>query len=207
MTLAMEGFDVDLIPYGQTVGPADLKGVELVVALPVVDYPSPESEADLYDESWTSEEIAALEAYVSDGGLLVLTNSAHRLKLGGRVLEANEDWGDQNDLASPFGIAYLPGTLRGEQATVQATHPLVEGVATLSLLEGNGVRMALAPDAGQTDSSILAHASGEPALVLVNAGPAGGQVLGLSDLGLLAADWGRSDQAVFWRNLARYAAR
>jgi hypothetical protein len=104
MALAMEGFDVDLIPYGQPVGPADLKGAELVVALPVVDYPSPESEPTLYDESWTPEEIAALEAYVSDGGLLVLTNSAHRLKLGGRAWEANEDWSDMNDLASLFGV-------------------------------------------------------------------------------------------------------
>jgi len=38
MALAWEGFDVDIIPYGQEIGPADLEDVSLVVALPVIDY-------------------------------------------------------------------------------------------------------------------------------------------------------------------------
>ena len=38
--LAMEGFDVDLIPYGQAVTAADLEDADLVVVLPVLDFPT-----------------------------------------------------------------------------------------------------------------------------------------------------------------------
>jgi hypothetical protein len=42
MALAWEGFDVDMIPYGQALTPDDLVDADLVVALPVHDYPSPD---------------------------------------------------------------------------------------------------------------------------------------------------------------------
>ena len=63
---------MDLIPYGQAVTAADLGSTDLVVALPVADYPSTEGDSAQDDEAWSQGEIAALEAYVTNGGLLVL---------------------------------------------------------------------------------------------------------------------------------------
>jgi hypothetical protein len=202
MALAMEGFDVDLIPYGQAVTPADLEGVDLVVALPVLDYPSPEADAALYDEAWKQEEIAALEAYVDGGGLLVLTNSAHRLKYSYQGLDPNEDWIDANDLATRFGVVFLAGTLQGSVAQTEGEHPLVAGVKTLALGGGNGVPFQVADKAR---NQVLARAGGEVVMSLLDYGQAGGQVLVLADVGLLAAGRTEPRNLPFWQNLARYA--
>jgi hypothetical protein len=178
MALAWEGFDVDLIPYGQAVTPADLEDTTLVVVLPVVDYPSPDGDPTLYDDEWDREEIAALEAYVAGGGLLVLSNSAHRLKYANSVLDPNEDWRDANPLATRFGVSYHDGTLSDTQAEITGDSPLVEGIETLELAAGNGVPFSL---------------TGGQVLVLV-----------LTDVGLLGAGEGEPVNLPFWRNLAQY---
>ncbi len=197
MTLSMEGFDVDMIPYGQAVVAADLADADLVVALPIVDYPSPEGDATLYDEAWTTPEISALESYAEQGGLLVLTTSAHRLKYGNSLLDPNEDWPDVNDLAERFGVTYVDGTFSSTQAWTEGNHPLVDGVNVLELAGGNGVPFSL------TDGDVLARADGEAAVALVQYGQ--GQVLVLADVGILGATWGPPANVDFWRNLARYA--
>ncbi len=201
MTWAMEGFDVDLIPYGQPVTPADLENADFVVALPVLDYPTSESGLDQYDEAWTQEEIDALEAYVAEGGMLVLTNSLHRLKYGTAVLDANEDWQDANALASEFGVVYEEGTLSEVQAPVQSDHPLLAGVDYLELGEDNGVPFGLSGE----DWQVLASAGGSPAVALGAYGSAGGQVLVLADVAMLSAGWTEIPNMPFWRNLANYA--
>jgi hypothetical protein len=203
MALAMQGFDVDLVPYGQLLTAADLAGADLVVALPVVDYPALDTGLEQYDEAWTAKEVDLLEAYVAEGGLLVLTNSSHRLKYGSRMEDANEDVLDANALASRFGLAYTRQGLDGDQATVEGQHPLVEGLTGLTLLDQNGVRFeAIAGEA----ATVLARVGGEPAVVLVDHGAAGGQVLALSDVGFLASGWEEPENLPFWRNLARYAS-
>jgi hypothetical protein len=199
MALAMAGFDVDLIPYGQPVTPADLEGTDLVIALPVVDYPSPDGDPSVYDDAWSTEEIAALEAYVADGGLLVLANSANRLKYGNAVLDPNEDWPDVNALAVRFGLTYLDGALVGPNAHPEGEHPLMRGVASLQMAEENAIPFSL------TGGQVLAWAGGELAVALVDHGPAGGQVLALADVGLLGATWGPPANLTFWQNLAQYA--
>jgi hypothetical protein len=203
MALALESFDVDLIPYGQPVTPADLADTDMVIVLPVVDYPSPEGDPDLYDEAWSEQEIAALEAYVARGGLLVLTNSAHRLKYNNRVLDANEDWSDANALAARFGISFHEGALSSTRAQTVGAHPLVEGLSSLELAEANGVPFSL------TAGQVLAQAGGEPAVALVEYGERAGQVLVLADVGILGAGWldagwGGPANLTFWQNLARY---
>jgi len=199
MALAWEGFDVDLIPYGQAVTSADLEETDLVVVLPVVDYPSPEGDPDLYDEAWSEEEIAALEAYVVGGRLLVLTNSAHRLKYNNSAMDPSEDWSDANDLAAGFGITYENRTLSSTEAQTGGESPLVEGIEALELARGNGVPFSLAR--GQ----VLAQADGELAVALVDHGQGGGQVLVLADVGMLGHHGGEPTNLSFWRNLARYA--
>ena len=202
MALAMEGFDVDLIPYGQAVTPADLEDTDLVVVLPVLDYPTAGSDLDLYDEAWTEEEIDALRAYAAGGGLLVITNSRHRLKYGTTGLDPNEDWADANALASEFGITYLEGVVRGDQAETEGDHPLVQGSRRLELGRDNGVPFDLSEN---MKGQVLASAGGGPALALVEVGEAGGQILALADVALLSAGWSEPQNLTFWQNLARFA--
>jgi hypothetical protein len=199
--LAWEGFDVDVIPYGQALSAADLAEVDLVVALPVIDYPSVEGDLTQYDEQWQEEEIELLVSYVEGGGFLILTNSANRLFLG-RVVEANEDWDDANALAARFGISFGSEPFRTIRAFVEGTHPLTADVFDLVLASDNGLPLTLQGGAG------LAEAQGQAAVGLVDYGAAGGQVLALSDLGMLDLynpREGERDNLIFLRNLAAYA--
>jgi hypothetical protein len=202
MTLAMAGFDVDLIPYGQPVTTADLEGASLVVALPVLDYPTAGGDLDLYDEAWTQAEIGALEGYAAAGGLLLLTNSRHRLKYGTIGLDPNEDWEDVNALASRFGVTYQAGALAGPGVRTDVDHPLLAGVTALELGEGNGVPFQVDDEAG---GQPLAWAGADPAAVLLPYGSAGGEVLILADVASLSAGWTDPQNIQFWRNLATYA--
>lgn len=201
MALSLDGYDVDLVPYGREVTAADLEGAALVVALPVVDLVPPADDAGAYDEAWTAPEIDVLEQYVASGGLLVLTNSANRIKYYNRVLDPNEDAGDANALAARFGVAYGQGVLSGGQATVAAGSPLTEGLAEgLSLAAGNGLVVQV------MEGRVLAQAGGQAAVALVPYGRAGGEVLVLADLGLLGTNGGsRLENLRFWQNLAEYA--
>jgi pimeloyl-ACP methyl ester carboxylesterase len=198
--LAWEGFDVDVLPYGWAVTPDELADADLVILLPLIDYPGPGSDM-LYDEAWMDEEIGALVTYVDQGGMLVLTNSAHRLHLFGRVFDGNEDALDVNALSEHFGIAFEGGTLSGSSARILQQHPLVEGQSNLALIDANGVPFTM------RTGEVLAEVDGRPAIGLVKYGQAGGQVLVLSDVGMLglAGSEPETDNLAFLGNLARYA--
>ena len=199
-TLALAGFDVDLVPYGQAVTAADLEGAALVFVPAVVDFPSQRGDLSVYDEAWSEGEIQALEDYVATGGLLVLANSAHRLKFGSSMVDANEDWRSLNALSERFGISYRFGTVYEKVFWVEkGSHPLVDGVSLLELLPGNSVPIRL--DVGQ----VLGWAEGRIVIGLVDYGDAGGQVLALADAGLLGNDGGTPRSLKLWQNLARYA--
>jgi hypothetical protein len=199
--LAWGGFDVDVIPYGQSPTSDDLTDADLVLVLPVIDYPSADGDLSLYDEEWRADEIDLLVTYVEQGGLLVLTNSAKRLFFG-QVSDANEDWEKVNALAAPFGISYERAPFSSTAAHVTSAHPLTENLSVLRLVANNGLPISL--QAGET----LAEVGGQAALGLVDYGGAGGQVLILSDLGSLDLYDFRHheiDNLAFLRNLARYA--
>jgi hypothetical protein len=198
MAFAMEGCDVDTVPYGQPVTAADLADADMVVVLPVHDYPSPAVDVSLYDEAWRSDEIDVLESYVRGGGTMVLTNSANRLKYLNRAYEQNEDLQDQNALASRFGITYYPRTLDGTVAEPVGSHPLMAGVDQLELVADNAVRFSTS--SGQP----IARASGAAAIAVVPVDS--GEVIVLADLGLLGARGdGPPVNLRFWQNLARRA--
>ncbi len=199
MALAWEGFDVDVVPYGQALGPADIADADLVVALPVLDFPNQTTGFEAYDEQWSATEIDALTDYVRLGGLLVLPNSAHRLVSGATPYDANEDWPDVNDLATAFGVTFVDRRLAGTSATVVANHALTQGVGTLTLASANGVAFQ-APGA-----LMLAQAGSEPAVALVRHGPSGGEVLVLADHRVLGGSSDTSPNITFFRNLARHA--
>jgi len=199
MALAWEGFDVDTVPYGRPLSPSDVEGASLVVVLPVLDYPSVVGDVTLYDEAWDPGEVATLQAYVARGGLLVLTNSANRLKYINQVLEPNEDWSDANALAVPFGVTFSAGALPGASARTSGSHALVQGVSELLMVPGNGVPFSV--QSGQ----VLAVAGSQRAVALVGSGSAGGEVLVIGDLGILGSGAAQPANLRFWRNLARYA--
>ena len=203
MALAWEGFDVDVIPYGQPVPAADLVNTDLVVVLPVYDYPTEESDLTAYDESWDAAGVAALTTYVEEGGLLVLTNSAkimYRPNLA-RTFDPNEDWQDLNVLARNFGVVFETDPLSVSDASVIQDHPLMESIDSLLTAYPPDSGVAFTLETGQ----ILAEVNSHPAVALVDYGANGGQVLVLADLGILG--WGFLDEGnpTFWRNLAQYA--
>jgi hypothetical protein len=199
MALAWEGFDVDTVPYGHTLSQADLEGASLVVALPVLDYPSVAGDVTLYDEAWDAGEVAALQAYVARGGLLVLTNSGNRLKYANQVLEPNEHWSGANAVGASFGISFSGGALAGSSARTSGGHALIQGVSELQMVPGNGVPFSV------RSGQVLASAGSQPVVALVGSGTAGGQVLVLADLGILGSAAAQPANLQFWRNLARFA--
>jgi hypothetical protein len=201
MALEHSGLDVDLIPYGASLSPADLEDAALVVALPTIDYPSQEAgSVSLYDVEWTEEEVETLRQYVADGGLLLLPNSRYRLKYGYAPFDENEDWSDMNALAQVFGVTFYDGATWGEIGQ-PGDHPLVEGLETIRLAESNGVPFTY--DKGES----LAYMYGDPLMALVPYGDLGGEVLVLGDLGILRSNWDTDPvrNLQFWVNLARYA--
>jgi hypothetical protein len=196
-TFAMSGYDVDVIPYGQPVTPADLADADIAVALPLHDYPGQRTDTTIYDETWSEEEIDTLDDYVAGGGLLVLTNSAHRIGYAGRVRDPNEDWRDVNALANRFGVSYGFSTFFDDRVWTEGESPLVEGVSFVRIVPGNGIPFRM--ETGE----VLARSDGRPVIGLVSHGD--GEVLVLADLGLLAdnrSDWHR---ITLWQNLAEYA--
>jgi hypothetical protein len=200
--LSWEGFDVDVIPYGQSPTSDDLAGAGLVLALPVIDYPSLDSDLTMYDEEWRPDEIDLLVNYVEAGGFLVLTNSANRLFFS-EVADANEDWEKANALAAPFGVSYESAPFPVNVALLVGSHPLTEKLSGLRMVANNGL-----PISFQT-GEILAEQGEQAALVLVDYGSTAGQVLVVSDLGSLDVFNRKDDERDnlnFLRNLARYAS-
>jgi hypothetical protein len=198
MTLAVAGYDVDMVPYGRAVTPADLSGADLVVALPVFDYPSGD-DTSAYDEAWSDAEVAALEEYVANGGFLVLTNSARRLRYGHTAAaDVNEDWADANALAGRFGVRYDDRRFSGEVfAAVQGGDDWVAGVTALETAGGNAV--AFTAEGGE----VLAALDGIPVAARLAYGRAGGRLLVLADLSLLGARQIDTPNILFWQNMLR----
>jgi hypothetical protein len=142
-------------------------------------------------------ELDALEGWVLDGGLLVLTNTDRRLKYLNLAYDGNEDWPDVNALAQRFGVRYLSGTIPATTATAIGSHPLIQGVATIRMVEGNGHRFTV--ESGQ----VLAVVGSSPAAAIAPHGA--GEVLVLADLGMLGASEDPPANRHFWANLAAYA--
>ena len=199
MALAMEGFDVDLVPYGRAVTAADLEGADLVVALPPIDY-APDGPGAGLAEDWSAAEVEALAAHVAGGGLLVVTNSAGRLKYGNQALDPNEDWAGANPLAERLGLAFEEGAVTAAEARPVGDHPLLAGIRRLELGSGTAVPLRLLEG---SRGQVLAEAQDVPAAILADHGQ--GRVLALGDLALFVVARQESQNMRFWRNLAAYA--
>jgi hypothetical protein len=198
MALAMEGYDVDLIPHGRPVSADDLADANLVVALPLLDF-STDQMRDYPDEKWSEAEIALLEAYVDEGGFLVLTNSARRIKTHNWIYDPNEDWRDVNALAERFGIKYTFGAFLDRIFWVKKIdHPLLEKVSYMELMPDNAIPMRT-----EMDHSLAPQYDYRASIALTSFGK--GEVLALADVGMLGnVGMGTPENLNFWLNLAHY---
>ena len=129
--------------------------------------------------------------------MLVLTNSAHRLKYVNYVYEENEDWDKVNDIGDRFGVRFTAGSIPGDSTEITGVHEIVEGVTALELAENNSVPFTM------EDGEILARSGFRNTLGLLEVGT--GEVLVLGDVGMLGNRRGEPENLGFWRNLARYA--
>jgi hypothetical protein len=194
MALAWEGFDVDLVPYGQVITSSDLENVGLVVLPPTLDYPGPEN------TSWSGSELTLLDDYVARGGFLLVINSAFNYSMKRRLNEKNEDARALNPFLKPMGIAFKFGdTGSGNIARVVSDHPLVANAAYLSLYGDNAVPFSM-----KTGLELI-QAPSSPLVGLVDYGNRHGQVLVIGDLGLLQADDIGAKNIQFLQNIAHYA--
>jgi hypothetical protein len=199
MTLAWAGFDVDQVPYGERLTAEHLEGADLVIVLPVLDYPNEYGDVNLYDEEWRGTEAAVVEDYVNTrGGWLVLANSGHRLWFSNATYEPNEDWGALYTLSHRFGVVFNNGPTEGTTARTTSGHNLMAGVETLWLAEDNFVPFVL-----PFNATVLARVDDWPVAAVFNCGAGGVIVLG--DVGILGDSLADGDNRQFWRNLAEWA--
>jgi hypothetical protein len=192
MALAWEGFDVDLIPYGQALSQADLENVGVIILLPTLDYPG------RHNETWSEAELALLENYVSTGGFLVVTNSGYNYVMLRRLEDYNEDARDLNALLEPMGIRFTYGDTGEEIVRAVAKHPLMVDAGYLIQYGGNGVPIRM------NSGLVLARAGGIAMIGLLDYGNLGGQVLAVADPGLLQAN-DNARNLNFIQNLAHFA--
>ncbi|MBN1266130.1 MAG: M28 family peptidase [Anaerolineales bacterium] len=197
MLLGAHGLDVDHIPYGTPVSTESLAETAMVIVLPVDDYPASDEFA-AYDESWTEEELDVLETYAREGGFLVITNSANRLKYANTVYEPNEDWLEMNALTERFGAVFEAIPDQGVSTSVSTG--VSEFLPAAGRLKGANLNtLGIEVEAGTP----LARLDDTPTVVLLEAGE--GEVLILGDIGFLSADWGDLTNQPFWQNLAVHA--
>lgn len=194
MALAYEGFDVDMVPYGQALTIADLEKVDMVILPPTIDYPG------VNDEIWSEQEIALLDEYVLNGGFLLVANSARNFSSRTALDEINEDSRKLNPLLEPMGVTFRYGNIGGEDiALAAAEHPLTADASYLSYYEYNGVRFSM------ENGIELVRAASNPVVGLVEFGNKGGEVLVIADIGILQGDSNGAKNMDFLMNIAEYA--
>jgi hypothetical protein len=195
---AEQGWDVDLVPYGAALTSDLLLDADLVIALPVIDY-LPAGEAGVQDTGWSSAELQAFQEYVAAGGMLVVTNSANRLKYYNRVYDHNEDMLAQNALANLFGVTFRDQVLDIDRLDVAGGHPLTRGHNSLNLSGSNAVPFTL------STGTLLA---GDASVAILAILPSGnGEVLVLADLSVFGSSYEGAINPELIENLAGYAAR
>jgi hypothetical protein len=198
MAFVNAGYDVDYLPYGEALTADSIQDATVVIALPSADYPSLRYQTDtLYDTAWMEADADVLQAYVENGGTLLLTNSAIIPNFVGMIIDFNEDWSDQNILASRFGVTYIEDLLGGI-FTSAGDSPLFEKSRSITAIEKSGIAFEI--ESGE----VLATSEGENAMAEVPFGA--GRVLVIADLQVFMGSlWGEEPaNLTFWNNLTRY---
>ena len=194
MAFGWEGFDVDLIPYGQAITPADLQDVGVIVLPPALNFPGQPPEI------WSETELALLQGYVADGGLLVVVNSAYNYASTISLRSPNLNARSVNPLLEPVGIRFMYGGTGGyNDAQAVSEHPLMLNATYLTFNGNNAVAFRI------KSGLELFRAAGHTIVALVDYGTQGGQVLVVAELGLLQDSTAGAKNMQFLQNLAHYA--
>ncbi len=139
LTLANNGYDVDVIPYGQLLTVEELETADLVLLLPVIDFPADDS-AGTYDEQWQPDELDLIHSYVKRGGLLVVTNSRMRDKFYNKTYEYNEDWEAMNAVGELFGFEFSGSQMDSDQSPIlSGKSPFFSGISSIAIVPQNAV--------------------------------------------------------------------
>lgn len=200
MTLAWNGFQVDVIPYGQPVTSADLFNADMVIVLPTICYQIAGS-TKTKSEKISNDELVAIEKYIAEGGFVVLTNSAYRLRRN-YAQEPNPNWAQVNPLASRFGISYMNIQIKPTLFLTRGNHSIVKGVPLIEVSAYNSIPFQISKGTVLSSTGSLCIAA------LVPADGSRGEILALADLGILGKNYATSDaptNLVLWQNLANYA--
>lgn len=194
--LSWEGFDVDLLPYGQAATPADLQDAKIVILPPAINSPGKAPEA------WSESEIAALQGYVADGGLLTVINSANDYASTLRLYRPNLGARSANSLLEAMGIKFMLGGAGSDNtALAGAEHPLTANASYFTLDGNNAMAFRM-----QNGLALIYAVSRRPLVGLVEYGTKGGQVLVIAELGLIQDSGSGAKNMQFIKNLAHYAA-
>lgn len=194
--LSCEGFDVDLIPYGQSVTPPDLENVGVIVLPPALNSPGSSPEV------WSESEIAVLRGYVEDGGLLVVINSANGYASTLNLSSPNLSARSANALLEPMGIRFMFGGLGSDDSAVSISdHPLTSNSNYLTLQGGNTVAFSM-----KNGQALFLAVSRRPLVGLVDYGKHGGQILVIAEVGLVQTSTGGAKNIQFVKNIAHFAS-
>ena len=183
-TLIDAGYEVNTLPYGESVQAADLEGMDVVVVLPPYDY-AVEDTPPIVDTTWSEQEAQAINAYAQAGGRVIVANSAYRLLLFGNPADYYEDWKDLNTLTEQWAVRFLKdGAESNEYKTSLNGDDLY-----LTVASENAVVFSAPEDAvlaGEVDAAVLAELSVE-----------NGKVLVLADLSVLADSYNGATNPLF----------
>ena len=193
LELIRAGYQISVIPYGKTLAAEDLAGADLVVVLPVLDYPITEIASDTYDAAWTAEEAVLINDYAKKGGRVMIVNSANRLKFYSRVLDENEDWEDLNTITNQWGVKFV-GIGADSYTLTTDTSSLMHDVPEILITPANAVYFSI------TDGEALAGMKSKAYLAQIKVG--NGEVLIISDMTML----GEYDQGLMNPQLVRNLA-
>lgn len=206
MSLAVFGYDVDLIPYGQNFTSDDLTDADMVIVMPPHDYPAQDTQVDQYDVEWTSEQADIIEGYVNDGGFLMIVNSFRRYGTFNEAHEINEDWSDLNILTERYGVTFMEQRPVGNIAPATST-PLFDNIEGLEFGNDSAVLFSLDNARG---ISMLTDTSGLSLMAGLEHGDNGGLILVLGDFGMLRSQsegqGATPTNLRFWLNLIQFAA-
>ena len=199
MSLAALGFDVDVIPYGQTMTAKDLAGATGVFLFPAYDY----AEDDSYDVGWTTEESDIIEAYVNDGGFLVVSNMSHRINYDNRPADFNEDMLDMNVMTERYGVTFIEEPFSSIDYRVIIDSPLFDGVESIATGDNTAVRFV-----AENYPPLIGATVTQPLVTGFNYGENSGVILIVGDVGIFNTDFFVPGERIFdnvnlpmWENL------
>lgn len=199
MVLSAIGFDVDVIPYGQTMTAEDIEGVAGVFLFPAYDYTADDS----YDVGWTEEEADLLEDYVSDGGFLIVTNMSRRINYDNIPADANEDMLDMNVIVERYGVTFTDDPIAATEYRIITDSPLFDGIESFSTGDGTAVKFT-----ADAHPPLIGYGENSPLVTGFNHGENNGVILIIGDVGMFNTDFFIPGERIFenvnlpmWKNL------